>query len=195
MDTAVLRFFEALRCPLLDALFQAFSALGEETASAAARPALLVGLSRVYLGVHNPSDVLAGLALGLLAALAGQTVYARFFGGRLYVFAAAALLCIPLLFFERTATGSAVRLTALLARRGGGAAHGGHLRAPRRRGGVEGARPAPADNGRVCGRGVPACAPVPARGGAACSANTRRARSPPWGLRRFFLKNCACKRK
>ncbi len=209
MDTAVLRFFEALRRPLLDALFQAFSALGEETAVAAAvalvyicfsrrtgeqalitlltasaaaaglkgavrrlRPyaagtvtrvelhgilastlnldadmsfpsghavasaafgaslalrlkrlpvtlpaavlPLLVGLSRVYLGVHNPSDVLAGLALGLLAALAWQAVFTRFFGGRLYVFAAAALLCIPLLFFERTATGSAVRLTALL---------------------------------------------------------------------------------
>lgn len=208
MDTAVLRFFEALRCPLLDALFQAFSALGEETAVAAAvalvyicfsrrtgeqalvtllcssccaaalkggvrrlRPwaagsaarsgacgapafacgadadrsfpsghtaasgavypalalrirrlpaalfctllPLFIGCARVYLGAHYPSDVLAGLALGLLSALAWQYVYARHYAKRLYLFAAYLFALLPLLFFPQTATEQFVRVYAL----------------------------------------------------------------------------------
>ena len=37
--------------------------------------AVLVGLSRVYLGVHYPSDVLASLAAGGFYLLAGRGIH------------------------------------------------------------------------------------------------------------------------
>jgi len=35
---------------------------------------LMVGCSRVYLGVHNPSDIIAGFAMGLCVAFVGWAV-------------------------------------------------------------------------------------------------------------------------
>lgn len=40
----------------------------------AAGAALLVGLGRVYVGVHWPSDIVAGLAIGVLSAYAAKKI-------------------------------------------------------------------------------------------------------------------------
>ena len=74
---------------------------------------LLVMFSRVYLGVHYPSDVLTGLMIGVLFALLWQLVYGKAYKARLYIYLAFALLTLPLLFIARTATHSMFQVSAI----------------------------------------------------------------------------------
>lgn len=60
---------------------------------AAGAVSLLVALSRLYLGVHYPKDVLAGLALGLAAVFVCPWIWRRFGGRKLVGWLA--LLCLP----------------------------------------------------------------------------------------------------
>lgn len=59
-----------LTCGILVASTRSRRRVGAYVIGLAAAVAVLVGISRVYLGVHWPSDVLAGLSLGAAWALA-----------------------------------------------------------------------------------------------------------------------------
>ncbi len=74
---------------------------------------LLIMCSRLYLGVHHPSDVLAGFALGIAVALFWELIYRKFYGARYYALAALTLLALlPLFFFL---DGDYLQAAALLA--------------------------------------------------------------------------------
>ena len=38
---------------------------------------IAVGLSRVYVGIHRPVDILGGMALGVIVGYIGQKVYIK----------------------------------------------------------------------------------------------------------------------
>lgn len=64
---------------------------------------LAVMTSRLYLGVHFPTDVLAGGAIGLAAALLCGWLFDRFYEHRIWLFVAAVGLTLPALFFSPAA--------------------------------------------------------------------------------------------
>lgn len=46
---------------------------------------ILVGLSRIYMGVHYPSDVLCGILLGILIAIISEYIFDRFFHDKKFI--------------------------------------------------------------------------------------------------------------
>lgn len=66
---------------------------------AAAALTLGVMLSRVYLGVHFPGDVLVGAALGVASSLLCWRLFNRYYRQRIWLFAGVAALLMPALLF------------------------------------------------------------------------------------------------
>lgn len=73
----------------------------------------LIACSRLYFGVHYPSDVFAGFVCGAAIAVLWHEIYAHAYVFRIQIFGILSLLAVPLLFIPATATESMFRILAL----------------------------------------------------------------------------------
>ena len=65
----------------------------------AAIAVLLVMLSRVYLGVHYPSDVVAGAVLGVGLTVLSIYIFNKFYSKRFFIYFSLAAMLLPVLLF------------------------------------------------------------------------------------------------
>ena len=63
---------------------------------------ILVPLSRLYLGVHFPRDVVVGTILGILVAVGGYYLYNKFYDKKLIVNLVLVALGIPFIFLKNS---------------------------------------------------------------------------------------------
>ena len=73
----------------------------------------LIGCSRLYFGVHYPSDVLGGFVCGAAGAFLWNRIFQNARAHRLEIFGVLSLLAVPLLLIPSTATESMFRILAL----------------------------------------------------------------------------------
>ena len=61
---------------------------------------IIVPISRLYLGVHFPGDVVTGVGLGIITAIVFGTLIDKFYDKKTWLFLICILCFLPFIFFK-----------------------------------------------------------------------------------------------